>query len=221
MESIGSCIGCDKFRYTRRLGALHHALHAHVPPPPLKPSLVIGGSGGGGSERKLQLPNIFGEGMVLQQGKPLSIWGWAAPGVVVEVSLGDSGAAASDTAGDDGKWSVYLPPQATNAVGQTLKACSGDDTVEMDDCHVGEVWVSSLSVLRWLPNRCGPAIDIAADRFNRHAHHYMSQLCSGQSNVSDPITLEPATVAFQLTMPVVEGKLNLWSCRHSNRCRWP
>ena len=31
----------------------------------------------------LRLPNILGEGMVLQRDKPVSIWGWASPGVWV------------------------------------------------------------------------------------------------------------------------------------------
>jgi sialate O-acetylesterase len=37
----------------------------------------------------LTLHAIFDSDMVLQRGKPITIWGWAAPGTTVSVRLGN------------------------------------------------------------------------------------------------------------------------------------
>ena len=37
------------------------------------------------ADQTLRLPNIFGPKMVLQQGKPVHIWGWAKAGAEVKV----------------------------------------------------------------------------------------------------------------------------------------
>jgi hypothetical protein len=52
----------------------------------------------------LRLPNIFANGMVLQQGKPVTVWGWAKAAAVVTVEY--AGQAKSATAGADSKWTV-------------------------------------------------------------------------------------------------------------------
>ena len=41
------------------------------------------------AENSLRLPNIFGDGMVLQADKPINLWGWSAKGTPVQVSLGN------------------------------------------------------------------------------------------------------------------------------------
>eukprot|EP01052_Picozoa_sp_SAG31_P012324 SAG31_NODE_719_length_12605_cov_22.378858_2_plen_179_part_00 len=106
---------------------------------------------GGGGERtthkpgSLRLPQIFGPKMVLQQGKPVCIWGWGATeGGTVQVTLGTS-CVSSTTADSDGKWSLYLPPQAACMTGQTLAArdASTDDVISYDDVLVGECWLCS------------------------------------------------------------------------------
>ena len=45
--------------------------------------------------------------MVLQQEKPVSIWGWAEPNEKVTVQI--STAKADTTANDKGEWKVVLP----------------------------------------------------------------------------------------------------------------
>jgi sialate O-acetylesterase len=41
-------------------------------------------------QAQVRLANIFNDNMVLQQGKPLRIWGWAAPGSNVTVTITES-----------------------------------------------------------------------------------------------------------------------------------
>ena len=51
---------------------------------------------------------IFGDSMVLQRGKPNTIWGWSQPGDTVRVEIGDNSATA--TAGADGRWQAQIQP---------------------------------------------------------------------------------------------------------------
>jgi sialate O-acetylesterase len=55
----------------------------------------------------LRLHAIFDSDMVLQRGKPISIWGWAAPNAAVSVQLGKDKADAKASA-DKGRWEVTL-----------------------------------------------------------------------------------------------------------------
>ena len=71
---------------------------------------------------ELRLPNIFGDGMVLQRGKPAAIWGWAAPGEEVKVTI--SGQEAAARADAEGRWLARLAPMKANARGAALDAVS-------------------------------------------------------------------------------------------------
>src|SRR6478736_958689 len=54
---------------------------------------------------------IFGDNMVLQRGKPNTIWGWSDPGDKVQVQIGRI--RASGVAGADHRWEVKIhPPHA-------------------------------------------------------------------------------------------------------------
>ncbi len=89
---------------------------------------------------ELRLPRVFSDNMVLQHGKPLPVWGWAAPGETVKVKLGDQEAATQATS--KGEWRVTLKPVAPNAEPQTLTV-SAAKTIEIKNVLVGEVWIGS------------------------------------------------------------------------------
>ena len=55
----------------------------------------------------LKLANVFGDHMVLQQEKPVRVWGWGAPGEEVAVGFG-SGNVARATVEADGSWAITL-----------------------------------------------------------------------------------------------------------------
>jgi sialate O-acetylesterase len=87
----------------------------------------------------VKLPAVLSDRMVLQQGSPLRIWGWADPGEAVTVSF--LGQKASATAGPDSKWKVYLKPLP--AGGPYKMTVAGQNTIELTDILVGEVWIGS------------------------------------------------------------------------------
>jgi sialate O-acetylesterase len=90
----------------------------------------------------LRFDAVFGDGMLLQRGQPLSVWGsGASPGAVAKVVLtvpGAPGATASTVAGPAGNWSVSLPaiPEALSSV---LTVTCGSSTATLNDVAVGEL----------------------------------------------------------------------------------
>lgn len=80
---------------------------------------------------------LFGEHMVLQQGRANRIWGWCEPGREVRVTL--AGAETKTTAGADGRWQAeFAPPAAGGPYALTI---DGAERVEWRDVLVGEVWL--------------------------------------------------------------------------------
>ncbi len=88
---------------------------------------------------EVKLPRVFSDHMVLQQGRDIPVWGSAAPGEKIAVTLG---ANERDTvAGADGHWTVRLP--AMNAGGPFTMKVKGNTTLQFKDVMIGEVWLAS------------------------------------------------------------------------------
>jgi sialate O-acetylesterase len=84
-------------------------------------------------------PNgLISDGAVLQQGMPVPIWGSAADGEKVTVTLQDQ---TASTVAKDGKWMVRLRP--LRAGGPFTMTIAGENTVELRNLLVGEVWIAS------------------------------------------------------------------------------
>jgi len=88
----------------------------------------------------LKTHGIFSSNMVIQRDKPITIWGWAAPGRKVSVQFGEAKAEAT-AAGEAGRWEATFPARQAGATGQKMTVTSGDDRVEMDNILIGDVWV--------------------------------------------------------------------------------
>lgn len=88
----------------------------------------------------LQLPEIYGDGMVLQRFRPLKIRGTADAEDTIDVRIGAYKARA--TADSHGRWSVTLPPMG-EAFGLTMTVAAAGDTLQFNDVAIGEVWLAS------------------------------------------------------------------------------
>ncbi|MGQ9731094.1 MAG: sialate O-acetylesterase [Candidatus Zipacnadales bacterium] len=96
---------------------------------------------------EVRLPHIFSHHMVLQRDMELPVWGWAEPGEEVQVKLAERPAVRT-TAGEDGRWSVLLPPM--EAGGPVTLTVTGRNTLTVEDILVGEVWLcSGQSNMEW------------------------------------------------------------------------
>ncbi|MHC4147876.1 MAG: sialate O-acetylesterase [Planctomycetota bacterium] len=87
----------------------------------------------------VKLPHIIGSHMVLQRDMPVPIWGWADPSEQVTVIL--AGNRATTAADHKGNWMVRLP--ALEAPGPHKMTVTANNTIELTDILVGEVWLCS------------------------------------------------------------------------------
>lgn len=83
---------------------------------------------------------VFTSHGILQQGRPVPVWGKADAGEEVTVSFGDR--SLTTKADENGEWMVKLPAlKASSKPGKLT--ISGKNKVTLDDIVVGEVWVCS------------------------------------------------------------------------------
>ncbi len=93
----------------------------------------------GVAQADVRLPKVFSSHMVLQQQKPIVVWGWANPNETVTVQLAT--ATEKVQANERGEWKATLP--AMTAGGPYTLTVSGSSTVTFEDVLIGEVWLCS------------------------------------------------------------------------------
>lgn len=108
-------------------------------------SIVYAGQNG-----ELSLANIFANGMVVQRGEKIPVWGKSVPGATVVVSMGGHSVAAK--ASNDGRWKVYLPKQTVGGP-YVIDVESGNRKVQISDVLVGDVYLCSGQSNMELPIR--------------------------------------------------------------------
>ena len=103
------------------------------------PALVIASFVTTNIRADVKLPALFSDHMVLQRDMAAPVWGTAAPGEEVTVSI--AGQTKTATADAQGKWMVKLDKlKAGDALTLTVK---GKNSITINDVLVGEVWVGS------------------------------------------------------------------------------
>lgn len=95
---------------------------------------------------EVELPNIFGNSMVLQQGQQNRVWGRAEPGESVSIRI--DGQTHETTADGEGQWQIMLEPLSVG--GPYTLSVKGQNEILIEDVLVGEVWVcSGQSNMQW------------------------------------------------------------------------
>ena len=114
----------------------------------------------------ISVSNLFTDHMVVQQGKPVVIWGKAARDELVKVSMAGNSAKATADAG--GKWVVNLPALKANSGPHTIKI-QGTNTLTISDVLIGEVWVcSGQSNMAWpVASANDPLLEALTARYPR------------------------------------------------------
>ena len=90
---------------------------------------------------QLKLPAIFSDGMVLQSGETLPVWGTANSKADVTVQF--TGQKKTTTADAEGKWLIRLDAMEVSSTGRRMIISSGDQSEAINDVLVGEVWFCS------------------------------------------------------------------------------
>ncbi|MDP4208990.1 MAG: sialate O-acetylesterase [Bacteroidota bacterium] len=88
----------------------------------------------------VSLPKIFGDNMVLQANKTVTIWGRAAIGEPVVVTFRNQ--VKKTVANTAGQWAVKLSSLQASEKPETM-IVSGFNTIRVENILVGEVWVCS------------------------------------------------------------------------------
>lgn len=101
-------------------------------------SLAIGLLLAGTSQAAVKPHNLISDGAVLQQGLDVPVWGTAKDGEKVTVKFQDQ---EVSTTAKDGRWSVKLKPLKPG--GPFVMTITGENTVEVKNILVGEVWIGS------------------------------------------------------------------------------
>ncbi len=87
----------------------------------------------------LKLPALFSDHMVMQQGRPIRVWGWARPGETVSAMMaGKKGQTKADAGG---RFRLELP--ALPAGGPYELQVTAGQTLSYQDVMIGEVWLAS------------------------------------------------------------------------------
>jgi sialate O-acetylesterase len=86
---------------------------------------------------RIRLPLLLSNGMVLQRGDGVKIWGWADADEKVTINFADK--TYNDTTGKDGKWAVKL--SALEAGGPYNMEINGSNHITVKNILIGDVWV--------------------------------------------------------------------------------
>lgn len=102
----------------------------------------------------VKLPAVLSDGMVLQRGMTVPVWGTAEPGEKVTVTFQDQ--QLSTRTGPAGRWRVNLKP--LDPGGPFTMTVGGSNTITVQNVLVGDVWVcSGQSNMAWPLQRSADA----------------------------------------------------------------
>ncbi len=134
---------------------------------------------------EVTLPRVIGSNMVLQRNIEVPIWGWAAPGEEITITLSAEAegvepvSTATAIADAEGNWQVKLPAMA--AGGPYTLRVKGSNTLELTNVLFGEVWVcSGQSNMQWSVNASKDnEAEIAAAMYPKIRLFYIPRVPSG------------------------------------------
>lgn len=104
-------------------------------------ALALAVMAGTGAEAKVKLAEVFTNCMVLQQGKPLAVWGTADAGEQITLRIANRKVRA--TAGSDGRWRATVPQLAVSAKPVRFTVSGKSNRISLSNVLVGEVWLAS------------------------------------------------------------------------------
>lgn len=92
----------------------------------------------------IELPDIVGDNMVVQQNTDARLWGWATPGskIIVSASWTPKHRVSAITA-DNGRWDLTIPTPPASFTPQSISIKGDGSNITLDNVLVGEVWFCS------------------------------------------------------------------------------
>jgi len=164
--------------------------------------MLSAGAGVLAAASALEISPIFSDNMILQRGKPVPVWGTAAPGEKVDVTF--AGRSVSGIADVHGDWLVTLDPLPASAEPRDLRVI-GSKELCLTNVLVGDVWLvagqsnaemTMASVLH-AEREMATATDYPTIRATKFAHRRAvrpaKDPCNGAWRVCTPETVRNVT----------------------------
>jgi len=131
------------------------------------------------------LPKILNSNMVLQQDMKAALWGWGTPNDIISITAG-WGETATATVDADGNWSTKIQtPKAIagQAPAYTLTFVGANNTVELTNILIGDVWLCSgqSNMLVSLAASTNGAAEVATANYPT-----LRYISAGDDTASDP-----------------------------------
>ena len=95
------------------------------------------------AQAKIELPEIIGDNMVLQQQTNAHLWGKATPKATVTINVSWSGEKFTTRADKEGHWLVSVPTPAASKDEQTIVIDENGEQTVISRVLIGEVWFAS------------------------------------------------------------------------------
>lgn len=114
----------------------------------------------------VKLPKLVSNGMILQRGTELKIWGWAAGGEKVSLVFAEKKYSA--IANRNGEWVLKLPKQKAGGP-YTMLIKGNTNEIKINDILIGDVWLAAGQSNMELPMR-------------RVASYYANEIKSSECN---------------------------------------
>ncbi len=95
------------------------------------------------AQAKIELPEIIGDNMVLQQQTNAHLWGKATPKATVTINVSWSGEKFTTQADKEGHWLVSVPTPAASKDEQTIVIEENGEQTVISRVLIGEVWFAS------------------------------------------------------------------------------
>lgn len=137
-----------------------------------------------GADTAFGLASIFGDGMVLQQGRPVQVFGFGRDGETVALTLkkGNTVVDSRTAAVSGGRWSAELPAQSGSFDEYRLEAACGNAVKAVDRLVFGEVWVAGgQSNMEWTMGKAAEATEWEKKTHDGRVRFFVT-LDSGQAD---------------------------------------
>ena len=96
----------------------------------------------------VRLPNIIGSHMVLQQNSNIKLWGWSAPAEKISIKVSWDTITYKIIGSRDATWMTNI--KTPNAGGPHSIIIQGENTINLEDILIGEVWLcGGQSNMEW------------------------------------------------------------------------
>lgn len=115
---------------------------------------------------ELKLASIFCDGVVLQRGIDLPIWGTGIAGTAVDITF--AGQSASAVVSPEGNWRAKLKPCEASSTPAKLNVIAAGTKLTVQDVLVGEVWLAAgqsnmQMTVQSMIGKLPPSTAVAAD----------------------------------------------------------